>query len=153
MPVYLIRAGALPIVKVGKANDPGQRLADLQTGHWETLKLLRVWQGGLAEEASLHARFADLRIKGDWFALSRLMLGDVGLVEMDLGPFTASALGSIRKPEKYDSGLTLAIQTAGGAGRCVGDRAIRDHPMAAGACRTCPRGCRLHEGSSGNAAA
>lgn len=82
MPVYLIQAGTVGPVKIGKADDPTSRLADLQTAHYETLRLLRVWDGGLIEEAGLHSRFSDLHIRGEWFAFSRAMLADVGLTEI-----------------------------------------------------------------------
>lgn len=82
MPVYMIRAGDSGPVKIGFARDPIQRLDDLQVAHYEALTLLRIWEGGFAEEALLHARFADLAIRGEWFAFSRAMLADVGLVRV-----------------------------------------------------------------------
>lgn len=79
MSVYCIRAGLSGPVKLGHGHDPEKRLADLQVAHWEELFLIRVWKGGEAEERTLHARFADLRLRGEWFSFSRAMLGDVGL--------------------------------------------------------------------------
>jgi hypothetical protein len=82
MPVYMIRCGEHGPVKIGYAADPAGRMADLQVAHWERLRLLRTFDGAAAEEATLHARFADLRIgRGEWFSFSRLMLADVGLAE------------------------------------------------------------------------
>jgi len=86
MPVYLIRAGLTGPVKIGKADDPRGRRSELQVAHYEELHLLRAWVGGLAEELRLHDLFADLRIRGEWFSFSKLMLGDVGVVEIDLTP-------------------------------------------------------------------
>lgn len=82
MPVYLVRVGEHGPVKIGKADDPAARLSELQVANHEKLHLLRVWEGGRAEEAALHARFADLHIRGDWYSFSRLMLRGEGLVEV-----------------------------------------------------------------------
>lgn len=80
MTVYLIRAGLTGPVKIGHANDVQRRLLNLQVAHYERLHLIRQWEGGAAEEAVLQLRFADLCIRGEWYAFSELMLGDVGLV-------------------------------------------------------------------------
>jgi hypothetical protein len=79
MPVYLIRAGETGPVKIGKADDPYTRLGDLQVANYEKLKLLRIWEGGVVEEAALHEMFDDLWIRGEWHSFSSRMLGDVGL--------------------------------------------------------------------------
>ena len=84
MPVYLIRAGESGPVKIGLADDPPGRLAELQVAHYEKLTLVRMWEGGRAEEAALHMRFAPLRIRGEWFAPAAEMLGDVALNEIPL---------------------------------------------------------------------
>jgi DNA-binding XRE family transcriptional regulator len=82
MAVYLIRAGENGPVKIGHSNDPEIRLGQLQVSHWETLRIIRQFEGGEAEEQMLHDRFADLYIRGEWHAFSRAMMGDVGLVEI-----------------------------------------------------------------------
>lgn len=87
MPVYLIRAGETGPVKIGTAcsiPDALNRIDSLQVAHWETLRLLRMWSGETSEEKQLHTRFADLRIRGEWFSFSRLMLGEVGLAAIDI---------------------------------------------------------------------
>lgn len=89
MAVYLIRCGATGPAKIGKADDPQRRLYELQTAHWEELYLLRAWEGGEPEESALHVRFADLRLRGDWFSFSRAMLGDLGLPEIPVVPHPA----------------------------------------------------------------
>jgi putative transcriptional regulator len=82
MPVYLIRCGENGPVKTGHSADPVFRLGQLQISHWEPLRIIRLFHGDEAEEAALHARFADLHIRGEWHHFSRAMLGDVGLVEI-----------------------------------------------------------------------
>lgn len=81
MPVYLIRAGENGPVKIGYSADPVGRLAELQISHYETLRIIRLLDGGEVEEAGLHLRFSDLHLRGEWHSFSRLMMGDVGLVE------------------------------------------------------------------------
>lgn len=96
MPVYVIRAGASGPVKIGVAGDPMHRLIDLQVAHYEELKIIRLLEGGATEEAALHVMFADLHIRGEWFAFSRLMMADVGLTDVPLGvvkELTALAAG------------------------------------------------------------
>lgn len=82
MAVYLIRAGEHGPVKIGYSDEPEVRLGQLQISHWETLRIIRQFEGGPAEETALHDRFQELHIRGEWHHFSRAMLGDVGLVEI-----------------------------------------------------------------------
>lgn len=83
MTVYFIRAGKNGPVKIGHcAGDVERRLMELQVAHWETLRVIRKFEGGAAEEAALHLRFADLHLRGEWFSFSRAMLGDLGLCDV-----------------------------------------------------------------------
>lgn len=84
MPVYMIRAGEHGPVKIGHSHDPEIRLGQLQISHWETLRIIRLFEGGEAEENALHARFSDLYIRGEWHHFTRQMLGDVGLTAIEL---------------------------------------------------------------------
>ena len=65
--LYAIQRGVNGPIKIGIAGDPSGRLAALQTAHDEQLVLLAAWAGGRDEERSLHQRFADARIRGEWF--------------------------------------------------------------------------------------
>jgi hypothetical protein len=62
---YFIQAARVGHIKIGRAIDPLQRLAELQTGSPVKLELLAVLRGD--HEAMLHRKFADLRIHGEWF--------------------------------------------------------------------------------------
>lgn len=64
--IYFIAAGAS--VKIGFASDVAGRLAALQIGNHEKLILLHVEPGSMQDEARFHARFADLRTRGEWFS-------------------------------------------------------------------------------------
>jgi DNA-binding XRE family transcriptional regulator len=100
MPVYMIRAGENGPVKIGHSQWPEVRLGQLQISHWERLRIIRVFEGGESEEAILHARFADLHIRGEWHSFSRLMLADVGLVEV------VDAVPEIAPPENVSTPQT-----------------------------------------------
>jgi hypothetical protein len=70
--IYLIRSG--DFVKIGKANDPWGRLADLQTSHYNDLELLAVMPGDAGAEAVLHRSFARYSRRGEWFDASAAIL-------------------------------------------------------------------------------
>jgi hypothetical protein len=72
--IYFIRAGYSGPVKIGRADDPRSRLEYLQTGHYETLEIVRSLTGDFREERWLHQEFANLRIRGEWFHFSPDML-------------------------------------------------------------------------------
>lgn len=74
MPCYLIRCGETDKVKIGWALDVPSRVAMLQTGSWESLHLLRTWDGHQPAETWLHRRFADLHIVREWFTFTPEML-------------------------------------------------------------------------------
>lgn len=112
MPVYLIRAGENGPVKIGRASDPAQRLSDLQTAHWETLRLIRVWEGDAAEESALHLQFADLRIRGEWFGFSRSMLSDVSLPVIGEEQ-TFGHTAWIGRPSRFPSILRALMEKSG----------------------------------------
>ena len=65
--VYFIQAGADGPIKIGIAGDSFCRLQELQTGHYEELRLLGFVAIEEYPEKDLHGRFADLHIRGEWF--------------------------------------------------------------------------------------
>lgn len=69
--VYFATTEGAPFVKVGWAKDPTKRLGELQTGCPFRLTLAATTPGSMADEFSLHRRFAALRIRpdGEWFHL------------------------------------------------------------------------------------
>jgi hypothetical protein len=64
--VYFIAAGR-GAVKIGFAHDVESRLQALQTSSAEELVLLHYMEGTTADERRLHEKFAELRIRGEWF--------------------------------------------------------------------------------------
>jgi T5orf172 domain len=65
--VYFIQAGRDGPIKIGYAHDPLTRLEGLQTAHHEELRLLMTVADNGTIEMQLHERFADLKIRGEWF--------------------------------------------------------------------------------------
>lgn len=67
--VYFIAAPEVKRVKIGfSLGHPDERLAGLQTGSPVDLVPLGIVLGGLTVERKLHQRFAELRVRGEWFS-------------------------------------------------------------------------------------
>jgi hypothetical protein len=75
--VYVIHAKDVGKVKIGHTSNLAQRVRDLQVGSPVRLDVVRVYQimDGVSE-GSLHAKFANHRLHGEWF-------DDVVLEELD----------------------------------------------------------------------
>lgn len=66
--VYFIRAVSGGPIKIGVGTDPAQRLAVLQPGNPEKLRILGVIPGaGHKRERQLHLQFGESRLNGEWF--------------------------------------------------------------------------------------
>jgi hypothetical protein len=65
--VYFVQATS-GAIKIGLATDVKRRLATLQTSHPEKLSLLATRLGGRVRERAYHAKFAEHRLHGEWFA-------------------------------------------------------------------------------------
>jgi len=69
--IYFIGCPAADAVKIGVTwNNPYSRLGQAQVNCPLDLELLATCVGGVNAERELHDRFADLRIRGEWFRLS-----------------------------------------------------------------------------------
>lgn len=67
--VYFIQDVVTLAIKIGFCvKNPEKRLAALQTGNSNTLRLLGHIAGSDAHEKSLHARFSCFHLKGEWFS-------------------------------------------------------------------------------------
>ncbi len=65
--VYFIRAIGTDLIKIGVADDPRQRLRDLQVGSAHQLEIVTEIPGDERYESVLHRRFDNLRAHGEWF--------------------------------------------------------------------------------------
>lgn len=74
--IYLIATECGEFVKIGfTKGKPMKRLASLQTGSPQLLRLLGYFRGDVSDEMRLHRVFASLRCQGEWFRL-RMKLAD-----------------------------------------------------------------------------
>jgi hypothetical protein len=65
--VYFVQAGVGGPIKIGWSQDVARRMAELQTANAHRLLLLGTQRGRMETEASMHAKFAHLRLEGEWF--------------------------------------------------------------------------------------
>ena len=66
--VYFISSEKNREIKIGFTARPVEkRLKSLQTAHPYKLKLLTIVPGTTEDEKSLHERFANIRLEGEWF--------------------------------------------------------------------------------------
>lgn len=65
--VYFIQAGDAGPIKIGFSSKVDIRIDALQKANAEKLNLLATISGTLIMEAELHQRFAEHRIRGEWF--------------------------------------------------------------------------------------
>lgn len=63
--VYFIQAG--DAVKIGYSTNPEKRMESLQTGASHTLLMLGKVPGTRGTEHMYQTRFANMRLKGEWF--------------------------------------------------------------------------------------
>lgn len=84
--IYFIYCAAQRAIKIGVADDPAARLQSLQTGCPDRLTLLVVIPGGRPEEAALHGRFKDIRLRGEWFRESPELMEEIDMHRLSLCP-------------------------------------------------------------------
>jgi hypothetical protein len=56
-----------PVVKIGRSGNPAARLASIQTGSPQRLRLLHVEEGAGDMEGEVHKALAGRRVYGEWF--------------------------------------------------------------------------------------
>lgn len=86
MSVYFIQSGGDGPVKIGVcAQDIEARLASLQCGNPEPLRLLGSIEGSFQAEAALHRRYEARRLRGEWFRYCPTMMDVIaaGCVDVD----------------------------------------------------------------------
>jgi hypothetical protein len=67
--IYVVRCGYR--VKIGFTANLNQRMHSLSTANHRPIELLASWPGNKADEKAIHARFSDIRVRGEWFALQK----------------------------------------------------------------------------------
>ena len=82
--------------KIGQSDAPEKRFATLQTGSPHKMSLMLTLPGGYAEEQRLHARFAERRVRGEWFLLSIEDIREMALMHVP------QAMPELRRPAPGD---------------------------------------------------
>jgi len=108
--VYLIGSTETRPVKIGVANDPAGRLADLQIGSPVRLHIMWQTRGATKLEHALHAYFAPYRLHGEWFDFEDE--NPAALVAT-----AAVLLGHRAQPERVDVADRYQVSACGG---CAG---------------------------------
>lgn len=65
--VYFVQTGRGTPVKIGWTMGLDYRLRQMQTDHWNFVRLLAVVRGSMKDEANFHRRFKQHRITSEWF--------------------------------------------------------------------------------------
>lgn len=77
--VYLIKSkySYTEVYKIGIANDPQSRLAQLQTGNPYKLEIISCYgfEDASMVEKSLHQAYKSQRLQGEWFELNTVQVG------------------------------------------------------------------------------
>lgn len=70
--IYLVQVRGFDLVKIGYSIDPAKRLVDLENGSGMCGGLVPIlrFRGAFAKERTLHARYAEQRLFGEWFIFS-----------------------------------------------------------------------------------
>ena len=96
--IYFIQAGDNGPVKIGYTKkDPDARMASLQTGSHDKLKLIGHRSGSTIKERELHQTFDKSRIRGEWFEPTSNLLGFINAKSLQ---------------EDYDRTLTMKERIA-----------------------------------------
>jgi hypothetical protein len=67
--IYVIQCGEFHKIGYTSGRRVEPRLKALQTASPHKLTLVDVWPGDEKEEHAMHERFADRRVRGEWFRL------------------------------------------------------------------------------------
>jgi hypothetical protein len=76
--VYFVQMGDDGPIKIGFATDVQARITTLQTSSPHELVLRKVVPGTVAKEREFHQRFAQTRLKGEWFKPSSALSEVIG---------------------------------------------------------------------------
>jgi hypothetical protein len=88
MSVYFITCRDLSMVKIGWAFEPRSRISALQGGNPYPLVIEALLDGEREVEAQVHERFADHRVRAEWFHLSPAIEAVIEANRVDLPKLT-----------------------------------------------------------------
>ncbi len=119
---FISQRGHVELVKIGIANDPEKRLAEMQTGSGFRLKLLATATLASRAEAmnlerDLHHAFRSRRVRGEWFTCSAALRELIASVRDGDAARGAAAFKRARKESAKHEGI-VAVQMGKGAVLC-----------------------------------
>jgi hypothetical protein len=79
--IYIVEATRRNIVKIGFSKNVKKRIADLQSASVDAWSLRAVFPGGRDLERRLHALFAELRIRNEFFHFDALISSFLDIAE------------------------------------------------------------------------
>ena len=84
--VYLIERDCSGIYKIGKSKDVSKRLLQLQTSCAEPLHVISTFKSnnGSIIEKTLHRKFSNKKISGEWFELKREEIVNFKLICLEI---------------------------------------------------------------------
>jgi hypothetical protein len=100
MSVYFITARDVGMVKIGCAYDPLSRLRDIQVCCPVELKIEAVMKGFYQEEREFHARFAEHRVRGEWFRITPDIESIMAELDHASRPYTGPSPSPRKKLER-----------------------------------------------------
>ncbi|HEV2557371.1 MAG TPA: GIY-YIG nuclease family protein [Microvirga sp.] len=110
--VYFIRCEGF--VKIGRAFSPSARLRDFQVGSPFPLELLATEPGDDRREFALHHRFAEYRVRGEWFRLEGALLDYISGIreaESQENPTNGLSLDALRDAmERVSAAPTMTYE-------------------------------------------
>lgn len=110
--VYFVRADG-GLVKIGWTADFAKRLTNLNSASSAPLTVLATYPGGAALEQHIHERFADDRVRGEWFKATPELLGLAGqLRTRQSGVFAAGFEAEISQQRQDLGTLNEAVYFA-----------------------------------------
>jgi hypothetical protein len=95
--VYFCQAEVGGPIKIGRAQDPHERLRFLQTASPFKLRITHVMEGGAARERALHARHGVRRLYGEWFEPTTELVRVAHAIPADSGALHAAEKEAARR--------------------------------------------------------
>jgi hypothetical protein len=81
--IYFIKSEKTHEIKIGFTVQLEKRLSSLQTAHPSKLQLLATIPGTYEYEKSLHQRFANFRLNGEWFEPHPDLLAFISVIKKE----------------------------------------------------------------------
>lgn len=95
--VYIIGVEGQSMVKIGFAQNPKARFANLKTDNFGKLILLQILPGSSANEHEIHRHFAEQHHRGEWFGLQGALAAALEKAGTMLHPWTVIDMDEITR--------------------------------------------------------